>query len=282
MKRALSLLFSLIIGLTTSAQIKRIAILETIDKENKVPYAIEVMVRSNLTKVISNATGYEGYDRVNISQIMDEHDFERSGLVDEEQIKRLGEISGADYILVSEVVKFDESNIFVTAKILNVESAKTESSENTLMGMTAQGIQHGCESLANRLLGIPDQYLLENDNSLLKETDIDDIGNAISKEVLCIDEADFKEIIKLIKKMGFEKDRLSVAKQVVASNHMCVQQIIDICKLFGFESTKLDFAKYAYSNCVEKKDYYLLYEVFSFSSSKRELEKFINNNQELH
>ena len=159
MKKALSVLFALIIGLTASAQIKRIAILETIDKEDKVPYAIEVMVRSNLTKVISNTPGYEGYDRVNISQIMDEHDFERTGLVNEEQIRRLGEISGADYILVSEAVKFDESNIFVTAKILNVESAKTESSENALMGMTAQDIQHGCESLANRLLGIPDPYL---------------------------------------------------------------------------------------------------------------------------
>lgn len=174
MKGTLSLLFALILGLTASAQIKRIAILETIDKEDKVPYAIEVMVRSNLTKVISNTPGYEGYDRVNISQIMDEHDFERTGLVNEEQIRRLGEISGADYILVSEAVKFDESNIFVTAKILNVESAKTESSENALMGMTAQDIQHGCESLANRLLGIPDPYLQE------KTTPV--VENKIEKE----------------------------------------------------------------------------------------------------
>lgn len=155
-KRFIVLSMALVMALAASAQIKRVAILETIDKENKVPYAIEVMVRSNLTKVISNTAGYEGYDRVNISQIMDEHDFERTGLVNEEQIRRLGEISGADYILVSEAVKFDESNIFVTAKILNVESAKTESSENALMGMSAPDIQHGCESLANRLLGLSD------------------------------------------------------------------------------------------------------------------------------
>lgn len=165
MKKHLSLFFVLILGLSVSAQNKRIAILETIDKENKVPYAIEVMVRSNLTKVISSTPGYEGYDRVNISAIMDEHDFERTGLVNEEQIRQLGEIAGADFILVSEAVKFDESNIFVTAKILNVESAKTESSENALMGMTAQDIQHGCESLANRLLGIPDPYLQEASNT---------------------------------------------------------------------------------------------------------------------
>ena len=182
MKKTLTLLLALVIGLTVSAQIKRIAILETIDKENMVPYAIEVMVRSNLTKVISNTPGYEGYDRVNISQIMDEHDFERTGLVDEEQIRQLGIISGADYLLVSEAVKFDESNIFVTVKILNVETAKTERSENALMGMTAPDIQHGCESLANRLLGIPDPYLQEKEQASLEEKKRAEEKNEVATE----------------------------------------------------------------------------------------------------
>ena len=168
-KQVLFILMLMVLSIAATAQTKRIAILETIDKENKIPYAIEVIVRSNLTKVISSTPGYEGYERVNISQIMDEHDFERTGLVNEEQIRRLGEISGADYILVSEAVKFDESNIFVTATILNVETAKTEGSENTLMGMTAQDIQHGCESLANRLLGIPDPYLQEKEQASSSE-----------------------------------------------------------------------------------------------------------------
>lgn len=158
MKKSLLLFFALTIVLFVSAQTKRIAILETIDKENTVSYAVEVMVRSNLTKVISSTPGYEGYDRVNISQIMDEHDFERTGMVSEEQIRQLGLLSGADFLLVSEAVKFDEMNIFVTATLLNVETAKTEKTENDVMGISAQDIQHGCESLANRLLGLPDPY----------------------------------------------------------------------------------------------------------------------------
>lgn len=165
MKKHILFIMLVAFSMVATAQTKRIAILETIDKENKVPYAIEVMVRSNLTKVISNTEGYEGYDRVNISQIMDEHEFERTGLVNEDQIRQLGEIAGADYLLVSEAVKFDDSNIFVTAKILNVESAKTEGSENSLMGMTAHEIQSGCESLANRLLGLPDPTVHNQANS---------------------------------------------------------------------------------------------------------------------
>lgn len=154
----------LIVAFSASAQIKRIAILETLDRENKVPYAIECMVRANLTKVISSTPGYEGYDRVNISEIMDEHEFERTGLVNEDQIRKLGQIAGADYILVSEAVKYDESGesaIFITATILNVVTAKAEGSENHLMGMTPHDIQHGCESLANRLLGLPDPHIQE-------------------------------------------------------------------------------------------------------------------------
>jgi hypothetical protein len=162
-KSLFALSIALLIIFSASAQIKRVAILETIDRENKVPYAVRVMVRSNLTKVISLTKGYEGYERVNISAIMDEHDFERTGMVNEEQIRRLGEISGADYILVSEAVLAGESDIFVTATILNVETAKTENSDNELMGKTPHDIQHGCESLANRLMGLPDPHEQEKD-----------------------------------------------------------------------------------------------------------------------
>ena len=175
-------LFLIAFSAAATAQTKRIAILETIDKENKVPYAVEVMVRSNLTKVISNTEGYDGYDRVNISQIMDEHEFERTGLVNEDQIRQLGAISGADYLLVSEVVIFYESNIFVTAKILNVESAKTEGSENALMGMTPKDIQHGCESLANRLLGLPDPIVQSPANSDLNAPSVQQIEQQLEEK----------------------------------------------------------------------------------------------------
>lgn len=119
------LVLMLMLVLSVSAQ-KKIAILETMDKVGNVPYPIKLMVRSNLNKAISNTPGYEGYDRVDMSQIMSEQEFQRTGLVSEEQIKQLGEISGADYILVAEAALFDESNIFVTAKILNVETARNE------------------------------------------------------------------------------------------------------------------------------------------------------------
>lgn len=156
MKKLLFIAMLLLMASSAAAQsqAKKVAILETIDKEGNVSYGVKLMVRSNLTKAVSNAPGYEGYDRVNMSQIMGEQDFQRTGVVNEEQIKRLGEISGADYIVVSEVAKIGETDIIVTATILNVETAQTIGADNALMTTTASDIQHGCESLANRLLGM--------------------------------------------------------------------------------------------------------------------------------
>ena len=101
-----------------------------------------------------------------MAQITGEQKFQRTGLVSDAQIKKVGELTGAQYILVAEAVKVDEQNMFITAKILNVETAKMEVTDNCLMGITPSDIQHGCESLANKLLGIsPSTHSQKNPSS---------------------------------------------------------------------------------------------------------------------
>ena len=159
-KSILIVLLSLL-SMTAFAQTKKVAILETVDKNGNVSYAIKLMIRSNLAKVITNTPGYEGYDRTDMKQISDEQTFQRTGMVSDEDIKRLGKITGAQYILGAEAVNVDEQNIFITAKILNVETAKMEATDNALTSTAPSDIQHGCEVLANKLLGIssPQSYV---------------------------------------------------------------------------------------------------------------------------
>lgn len=155
MRRCLLILLLLMFTpIVTFAQVRKVAILETVDKQGDIPYAHKLMLRSNLSKAITNTDGFEAYDRTDIDAIMGEQDFQRTGLVSDHQIKQLGEMTGAAYILVAEAVKVDDQNMFITAKILNVETAKTEMTDNVLMAATPSDIQHGCESLANKLLGI--------------------------------------------------------------------------------------------------------------------------------
>lgn len=146
--KTLLLLFLLISGMV-SAQVKRVAVLETVDKENKVSYANKLVLRTSLSKAIANTPGYEVYDRTDVDAIMSEHTFQRTGLVNSDQIKRLGEMTGAEYILVAEAVKINAKNLFLTAKLLDVETARTIVTE--MLEINTDHIQQGCMILAKKM-----------------------------------------------------------------------------------------------------------------------------------
>ena len=89
-------------------------------------------------------------------------------------------------------------------------------------------------------------------------------------------EEDFIEAKRTIEKADFEQTKLTIAKQIVASELMTASQLAEIARLFDFEQTKLEFLKYAYQYCFDKNKYYLVNNVFEFSSSVDQLNKYIN------
>jgi hypothetical protein len=58
-----------------------------------------------------------------------------------------------------------------------------------------------------------------------------------------------------------------------------VQQLIGILQEFSFESTKLDFAKKNYRTVTDKRNFFLINDVFTFQSSKDDLNEFIQQNE---
>ncbi|MBR4263373.1 MAG: hypothetical protein IKQ48_02215 [Paludibacteraceae bacterium] len=154
MKKFLSLISILVISLQIYSQdIKKVAVLETVDKEAKLSYGQKLLLRSCLSKSITDTKGYEAYDRTDIDAILTEQEFQRTGLVNEAEIKHIGEMAGVSLILIPEVALMDEKNIFVTAKILDVESAKVELTENMMMGLSAKEMEKGCKRLSKKLFG---------------------------------------------------------------------------------------------------------------------------------
>ncbi len=86
---------------------------------------------------------------------------------------------------------------------------------------------------------------------------------------------DFDAARNTLKNEGFDETRLDLAKQIASTNCLNTMQISTICKLFSFEGSKLEFAKYAYDHCTEPRNYFKVNNVFSFSSSKTELNNYI-------
>lgn len=159
MKTKVILFLLLFISGMLSAQVRRVAILEVVDKENKVSYANKLILRANLSKAITNTAGYEAYDRTDIDAIMGEQNFQRTGMVSNDQIKRLGEMTGANYILVTEAVILDSRSMFITAKLLDVETARTIMTDNVMMGNSSKEIQDGCVNLSKKLFHAPTEEI---------------------------------------------------------------------------------------------------------------------------
>ena len=77
---------------------KKIALLEPRvgDGSTGVSGMEKAMVRGELRKAIVNHTGYEAFTRADIDKLMSEQDFQRTGMVSDDQIKKIGVMSGAD------------------------------------------------------------------------------------------------------------------------------------------------------------------------------------------
>ena len=151
MKRVV-FLFALLYGATLMAQNKAVAVTEVVDKEDKVSYATEIMVRTRLTAAISMKQGYTAYDRVDLQSIMSEQNFQRTGLVDDATIKRLGEMTGASLMLIPEVAMSDDGKIYVAVKMLDVTTAQTMMVTGQLMGSSSDAVEEGCQQLVTNIL----------------------------------------------------------------------------------------------------------------------------------
>ena len=164
--------------LTFAQNTQKVAILEVVDREGRLSYSQKLILRSSLARAVSNTDGYEAYDRSDVDMIMSEQDFQRTGLVRDEEIQKLGEMTGVSLILVTEGVLTGDNNIYVTAKILHVGTGKVIMMDNMMMKLSADEMQKSCKELATKLLGVSQKdntYIITRNNGKYqyKEQEID-------------------------------------------------------------------------------------------------------------
>jgi hypothetical protein len=92
-----------------------------------------------------------------------------------------------------------------------------------------------------------------------------------------MEDRDFSRVLQSIDKEWLETNKLKSATQIVKTNRLTAAQVKELVLLFSFENNKLELAKQAYQNTVDKKNYYMINDVFSFSSSKEDLARYIRN-----
>ena len=167
MKKLLILLLSALSMIAyAQTEIKRVAILETVDKAGDVNYGVKTLLRQSITFAITRTAGYEGYNRVDMAQIMGEHNFQRTGYVSDEQIKKLGQMTGAAFVLIAEAANYDPTHIVILANLVNVESGRIVNSSIPIVAPTApEGMSKSCADLAKMLLNLGSAPSVQNTHS---------------------------------------------------------------------------------------------------------------------
>lgn len=85
----------------------------------------------------------------------------------------------------------------------------------------------------------------------------------------------YNQLIEQVRNSSFESSKVDVVNLMLKNNKINVDQLIGILKEFSFESTKLQFAEDNYYKVVDKGNYFLVSNVFTFQSSKDEMIKFL-------
>lgn len=186
---------SIIVG---AQDAKKVAILETVDKAQNVPYGVKLQLRSSLTYAISRTPGYEGYDRVDVASITGEHNFQRTGMVSDEQIKKLGVMTGAQYVLIAEAAIYDDYNIIITAKMLDVETGRlANSAPPSVANKEPEKMEAACIKVAKTLLGVgggsssPSYSSFGNRGSYGSGQDFTETAGDINMKMVWVEGGDF-------------------------------------------------------------------------------------------
>ena len=87
---------------------------------------------------------------------------------------------------------------------------------------------------------------------------------------------DFSDLRHMINNTPYSSTKMTIAKQACMATCISAEQVREICRLFSFDSDRLTFAKYAYEHCYDRRNYFKVNDVFTFTSSVNELNRFIN------
>ena len=150
MKKLITILFLvLLLPIALQAQIKKIAMLEP---QGSVSPLQKAIIKAKLTEAITNSGSYEALNRTDIDQLMKEFNLQEGGMVGDDQRKRLGRLSGAELMCITQLTS-DGNYFFADCSLVELESGKIIKTANQLMPNSPIELEKGCVELAAKLAG---------------------------------------------------------------------------------------------------------------------------------
>lgn len=177
-------------------------------------------------------------------------------------------LSMKDYVNVN---CLSTAQIMKLTSILSMESFRLD----LLKAAYLRAYDRGNFASANQLL-TSSTYKVDFNNYINGNSTTITTTTTVPNTTCIVSNTDMMDIKNSINNSSFDNTKMTVGKQAIAAKKcLTVSQIKEILGLYSFESSKLEVAKYAYDYCVDKSNYYQVNDVFSFTSSKDDLTKYI-------
>ncbi|RTQ47496.1 DUF4476 domain-containing protein [Hymenobacter gummosus] len=88
------------------------------------------------------------------------------------------------------------------------------------------------------------------------------------------------QLIQAVRARSFSDQKVLLAKQALADSDIRSEDLRRLLQSgFDFDQGKLELAKYAYSRVADRQNFYRVYDTFSFDSSIREMQQYIEQNR---
>lgn len=87
----------------------------------------------------------------------------------------------------------------------------------------------------------------------------------------------FESLLKGVNNESFDDRKVAMIKMSTINSYFTSQQVAQLVKTLSFSKSQLDIAKYLFKFSVDPENYYrIVGNAFSFTTTKRELENYIN------
>ena len=113
------------------------------------------MVRGELRKAFGWQSNFQVLTRTDVDQMLKEHGFQQSGMVNDNQRKKVGEMTGAQYICVSTITK-EGTQLYIEAYLVDVETGKMTNPATQYVNIMDEDyslLPNSCNELAREMLG---------------------------------------------------------------------------------------------------------------------------------
>ena len=91
-----------------------------------------------------------------------------------------------------------------------------------------------------------------------------------------LSQGELSQIINAAENQNFSSSQVSVMKQGVRNHCVTTNQVLRLVEVFSRDNDRLEMAKFCYEFTVDPQNYFQLNNAFTFSSTTREFDNWLN------